>query len=92
MLWRGCRQGGNVEDRPGISLGRGVAGGGIGTIVIVVIGSIILRSSRFGRQLYAVGSNPEAAAIPGIPSRRVLFTAFALCGPLPRVSGTSSST
>ena len=57
------------------------------TVVIVVIGSVILRSTRFGRQLYAVGSNPEAAAILGIPSRLVVFTAFSLCGLLAGVAG-----
>ena len=57
------------------------------TIVIVAIGTVILRSTRFGRQVYAVGSNPEAAEILGIPSRRVVFTAFALCGALAGVAG-----
>ena len=57
------------------------------TVVLVVIGTIILRSTRFGRQIYAVGSNPEAAAILGIPSRRVVFTAFTLCGALAGVAG-----
>ena len=37
MLWRGGRQSGNIEDRRGVSLGRGIAGGGIGTVVIVLI-------------------------------------------------------
>src|SRR5215475_8682416 len=37
MLWRGGRQSRNIEDRRGLSVGRGVAGGGIGTVVIVVI-------------------------------------------------------
>lgn len=55
--------------------------------VVAAIGTVILRASRFGRQLYAVGSNPEAAAIIGIPSRRVVFTAFALCGMLGGVAG-----
>jgi rhamnose transport system permease protein len=54
---------------------------------IVIVGSVILRSTRFGRQLYAVGSNPEAAAILGIPSRLVVFTAFSLCGLLAGVAG-----
>jgi rhamnose transport system permease protein len=54
---------------------------------IVVVGSVLLRSTRFGRQLYAVGSNPEAAAILGIPSRMVVFTAFSLCGLLAGVAG-----
>jgi rhamnose transport system permease protein len=56
-------------------------------LVIVVIGSVILRSTRFGRQLYAVGSNPEAAAILGIPSRFVVFAAFSMCGLLAGVAG-----
>jgi len=57
------------------------------TIVIVMIGSAILRFTRFGRQLYAVGSNPEAAAILGIPSRLVVFAAFTVCGLLAGVAG-----
>ena len=56
-------------------------------LVIVVIGSAILRWTRFGRQLYAVGSNPEAAAILGIPSRLVVFAAFSLCGLLAGAAG-----
>jgi rhamnose transport system permease protein len=56
-------------------------------LIIVVIGSVVLRWTRFGRQLYAVGSNPEAAAILGIPSRLVVFTAFSLCGLLAGVAG-----
>ena len=57
------------------------------TIVIVVVGSVLLRSTRFGRQIYAVGSNPEAAAILGIPSRRVVFVAFSICGLLAGLAG-----
>jgi rhamnose transport system permease protein len=56
-------------------------------LIVVIIGSVLLRYTRFGRQLYAVGSNPEAAAILGIPSRRVVFVAFAMCGLLSGVAG-----
>jgi rhamnose transport system permease protein len=56
-------------------------------LIVVVIAFLILRSTRFGRQVYAVGSNPEAAAILGIPSRRVVFAAFAACGLLAGVAG-----
>ena len=49
-------------------------------IVIVAIVSVVLRSTRFGRQLYAVGRNPAAADILGIPPRRVVFNAFSLRG------------
>lgn len=56
-------------------------------LTAVVIGSVVLRSTRFGRQIYAVGSNPEAAGILGIPSRFVVFAAFSLCGLLSGVAG-----
>lgn len=49
-------------------------------LVVLVLGSTLLRWTRFGRQVYAVGSNPEAAAILGIPARVVVFAAFTLCG------------
>jgi rhamnose transport system permease protein len=54
---------------------------------VVIVGSLFLRSTRFGRQVYAVGSNPEAAAIMGIPSRLVVFVAFSLCGLMAGLAG-----
>ena len=57
------------------------------TVAIVAIGTIALRYLPSGRRLYAVGSNPEAAEILGIPSRRIVFTAYALCGMLAGVAG-----
>jgi rhamnose transport system permease protein len=57
------------------------------TIAVVAVGMVLLRSTRFGRQVYAVGSNPEAAAIMGIPSRRVVFVAFSVCGLLAGMAG-----
>ena len=37
MRWEGGRRSGNVEDRRGMPMGRGVAGGGIGIVVIALI-------------------------------------------------------
>jgi rhamnose transport system permease protein len=56
-------------------------------LVVVVIVSAILRWTRFGRQVYAVGSNPEAAAVLGIPARRVVFIAYTLCGLMAGIAG-----
>jgi rhamnose transport system permease protein len=53
----------------------------------VVVGSVVLRWTRFGRQVYAVGSNPEAAAILGIPARGVVFAAYTLCGLFAGIAG-----
>jgi rhamnose transport system permease protein len=56
-------------------------------IVIVAIAAVVLRQTRAGRQVYAVGSNPEAAAIIGIRAGLVTFGAFAVCGLLAGVAG-----
>jgi rhamnose transport system permease protein len=56
-------------------------------IAIVAMASVVLQQTRFGRQVYAVGSNPEAAAILGIRSRLVAFVVFALCGLLGGLAG-----
>jgi uncharacterized protein len=37
MRWRGERESSNIEDRRGLSVGRVAAGGGLGTIVIMVL-------------------------------------------------------
>lgn len=56
-------------------------------VVVVAIASLLLQQTRFGRQVYAVGSNPEAAAILGIRSRLVGFLVFAVCGMLAGAAG-----
>ncbi|MHB1431971.1 MAG: ABC transporter permease [Streptosporangiaceae bacterium] len=54
---------------------------------VVGTGAFYLRSFRSGRELYAIGSNPEAARLAGIGVRRRLFTAFAVSGAIAGVAG-----
>lgn len=56
-------------------------------IAIVVVVGVALRRSRFGRQIYAVGSNPEAASVLGIRTNLVIFVAFAAAGLLAGIAG-----
>lgn len=42
--------------------------------------SFIVHRTRFGRYIFAMGGNPEAAALVGIPVRRVTMMLFALIG------------
>jgi ribose transport system permease protein len=56
-------------------------------IVISVIMWVILHRSIYGRYLYAVGRNEEAARYSGINSRRVIASAYVLSGMLAGVSG-----
>lgn len=55
--------------------------------VIVVIFQLLLKYLSYGRRLYAIGSNPEAAHIAGFPSQRIVLIAFVLCGGLAGLAG-----
>jgi rhamnose transport system permease protein len=56
-------------------------------LIVVVLFQLILVYLPYGRRLYAIGSNPEAARIAGFPSQRIVFTAFVLCGSLAGLAG-----
>jgi D-xylose transport system permease protein len=54
---------------------------------ILWLGTFILDRTRFGRHLYAVGGNPEAARRAGIRVASVRMTAFIVCSCLAMVAG-----
>jgi rhamnose transport system permease protein len=56
-------------------------------VVIVAVFAVVLRQTRFGRSVYAVGSNPEAAGILGIRTGVVTFVVFSVCGLLSGIAG-----
>lgn len=65
---------------------------GIPVPVLIMIGIAILmsalgRMSKFGRYVYAIGGNPEAAELVGIDTRRVKLMVFVLIGMLCAVAG-----
>ena len=45
---------------------------------LAILGSITLRRTSYGRSLYAIGANPNAARVVGIRSNRILFITFVL--------------
>lgn len=55
--------------------------------VLLVIGTFILHRTIFGRHLYAVGGNREAARRAGINVDRVRITAFVICSAMAAVGG-----
>jgi len=59
----------------------------IAIAVVIGIGAYYLRSFRSGRELYAIGSNPEAARLAAIPVGRRVFTAFAVSGAIAGLAG-----
>jgi len=58
------------------------------TIVLTVALAVFLRQTVLGRQLLAVGGNQVAAALSGLPVRRVIVTAHGISGFFGAVAGT----
>lgn len=56
-------------------------------VLLVVIMDFALRRTRWGRHVFAVGGNEEAARRSGIKVGRVYFSVFALCSMLAAVGG-----
>jgi rhamnose transport system permease protein len=58
-------------------------------IALVVVGgvSLVMRNYRVGRELYAMGSSPQAAELAGIKVARNLLGAFVLSGALAGLAG-----
>lgn len=54
---------------------------------IVAIGGFVLTRTVFGSYIYAVGGNPEAARLAGIPVRQTLLAAYVISGALAGVGG-----
>ena len=50
------------------------------TLVCYIAFFIIMKWTRFGRRIYAVGSNPAAAAVSGLKIDRVKFTVYTMVG------------
>jgi len=53
---------------------------------LYVVGSIVLSLTSFGRAVYAVGSNAEAARLTGINVRAILVSVYAIVGILAGVA------
>ncbi len=49
-------------------------------IVLVAVMAYVLRHTAWGRHVYAVGDDPEAAELSGVPKDRVLIQVYALAG------------
>lgn len=56
-------------------------------LAIVVIFQMVLTFLPWGRRLYAIGSNPDAAAMSGLPVTRMTVSAYTICGALCGLAG-----
>ena len=51
-------------------------------LMVALIGAFLTQNTTFGRYLYAVGGNPDAARLSGISLRRHILMAFCIMGAL----------
>lgn len=74
-----------------LGLGRGVAAVFVVFLGAVVVADIVLRRTRWGRSLRAVGGGEEAARRVGIRTGGVMISAFIVCSTLAAVGGVLAS-
>ena len=77
-------------------LGQGGVGGLpfsllIVAVVLAIVAHLALSRTLFGRWLFAIGVNPRAAEVSGVPVRRVVFWAYVDLGACRRPSPPSST-
>jgi ribose transport system permease protein len=61
-------------------------------LVVFAIAWVVLHQTPFGRQVYAVGGDPEAARKAGLPVGRIVFACFVIAGLCAGIGGFVSIT
>lgn len=56
-------------------------------LALAVIGVRLQKTTRFCRNLYLIGSNPQAAELSGLPVKRITIIAYALSGLMGAMAG-----
>jgi fructose transport system permease protein len=77
QLWGGSIQPGGVKILYAVFL----------MIALVAIMAYVLRSTAWGRHVYATGDDPQAAELAGVPTGRVLVQVYALAGLFCAIAG-----
>jgi rhamnose transport system ATP-binding protein len=54
---------------------------------IMILAALTLRRTETGRQIFAIGSNPDGATLIGLPARRLVLGAFIVAGLLAGLTG-----
>ncbi len=60
-------------------------------LIVLIVSALVMGSMPFGRRLYALGGNPEAARLSGLPVRADLVSAYAISGLLAALAGVMIS-
>jgi len=83
---RYAEQHGIAVPEGGLFIAHGIAIPVLMAVAAGVIMTFITRRTRFGRYVFAIGGNPEAAELAGIKTRWVILKIFALMGLLAAIA------
>ena len=72
---------------PGAQISLGLAYPVLITIGVTILMTVLATRRRFGRYVYSIGGNPEAAELGGIKTKRTVVKTFALMGTLVGLAG-----
>ena len=82
----------NIEVPPeGLFISHGFAIPVLILVAVAIFMTILMSRSRFGRYVYAIGGNPEAAELAGINTRMMTVKIFSLMGLLTGLSAVVAS-
>lgn len=82
---------GITEPPGGLIIPTGIANPVLIALGIAALMTILATRRRFGRYVYAIGGNPEAATLSGINTRRVIMMTFVIMGALAAASAVVST-
>jgi D-xylose transport system permease protein len=77
-----AQRGGDIYTDVCATFGHGYAYPVLIMIVVAILMTILMTRTRFGRYVFAIGGNPEAAALSGINTRAMTVKIFTLMGGL----------
>ncbi len=76
----------NIEFPEGVEIPYGYAIPVLLALAIAIAMSFVATRTRFGRYVYAIGGNPEAAELAGVNTKKITLMVFALMGGLTAIS------
>lgn len=82
---------GLVVPPEGLSIAHGLAVPVLIAVAVAIVVTFFAQRTRFGRYVFALGGNPEAAELSGVDTRRVTVLVFVLMGTLCAVAAAIST-
>ncbi|MGL4240202.1 MAG: sugar ABC transporter permease, partial [Beijerinckiaceae bacterium] len=75
----------------GLFIAHGLAIPVLVAIAVGVVITVLARRMRFGRYVYAIGGNPDAAELSGVNTKRILMLVYGLMGALVGIAACIST-